>query len=40
MGDFETGNPPEGWESEGQLRIGEMARKGRINHGVTPARLA
>ena len=25
IADCETGNPPEGWESEGQLRIGQRA---------------
>jgi hypothetical protein len=28
IADFETGNPPEGWESEGQFRIADL-RKGR-----------
>ena len=25
ISDFETGNPPEGWESEGQFRIAELS---------------
>jgi len=39
ISDCETGNPPEGWESEGQLRIADLGKGREVNQPVIPSPL-